>query len=147
MCNLGQQVDQYHSDVKTISKYGPRVGYRFFDLKASGFPAPVSYRTRKTWHKKIAKSDRAPTSMNDNGLYIYHSRAEAIADGGYPEGDFVLCKVKFWGKIVKHERGFRAQFAEIQSLMYRNDAYIDADVASLKKFQKHFKIKPTKFRK
>lgn len=141
MCNLGMEIGKG----KTLEKKKAKIGYRFFNLKESGFPAPVVFRERRTWHKKIARSDKVPTMLNESGLYIYRSRAQALSDGGKPHGEYVLCKVKYWGQTVEHDRGFRAQFAEIQSLMF-DSSFHEADQKILKKFEKKFKIKPTKFR-
>ena len=127
MCNLG---DDLHEE--SIEEKSAKVGWRWFRiLDNTGLFPLYSY---SGWDRKVCAADRKPRwsagclgLRNGSGLYIFNDRATALANkppnservwAGFDPRSIVLAKVRFWGECVKHERGYRAEFAKVEKVVY-----------------------------
>jgi hypothetical protein len=55
----------------------------------------------------------------ENGIHAWRSRDEALAYGefiGAPTEVRILGQVDLWGTVIEHERGYRAEYAQVVSL-------------------------------
>lgn len=71
------------------------------------------------WASKILRADRAPYmdgfTLDRHGIWAYKTLASAKREFSAGMG-YVYGKVKLYGKIVEHTRGYRAEYAEIVGL-------------------------------
>ena len=58
-----------------------------------------------------------PTPTNRAGVYAFRDLKDALCELNITETPVVLGTVKLWGRYVEHERGYRAEFARITSLV------------------------------
>ncbi|HXJ66864.1 MAG TPA: hypothetical protein VNN79_24165 [Actinomycetota bacterium] len=58
-----------------------------------------------------------PKPDNRAGVYAFREPADAYCELSITETPLVLGTVKLWGRYVEHERGYRAEFARITSLV------------------------------
>jgi len=126
MCNIG-----FFSLVKKkILKKNAVVGYRFLNISNEGTLHPISmHRHSNLWNKKVAKANKLLSFDNRNGLYIFNLKEEALSESGLHQNR-VLVKVKYWGIVIAHETGVRAQFAEIERIYFRYKDFFSYDSGS-----------------
>ena len=133
MCQLG------HPTVKRVSnipKSKALVAFKALVLMHDKFQ---SIRGTHRYTNKIMKSDQAPSLLDDwgnksiggncRGFWVYNSPKDLQAQ--YPEACYagalggvnVHARVKVWGKVVKHQLGYRAEFIQITHvLVHRSKA-------------------------
>jgi hypothetical protein len=84
------------------------------------------------WHPdKPASGD-----IGTHGIYSFRHVIQCSEEYGYgslTRGPLLFGKVKIWGEIVEHERGYRSQFAKIVSLDYGDPEFLD-------KFRKIYRV-------
>lgn len=94
------------------------IGYRWFQADFDNVRS--LYMSAYKWQVGWNKADAAPTESNTSGLYSFAKIDLAL---GWCGGDlknalpyaFVLGTVELAGVIVKHEFGYRSQYARIRS--------------------------------
>lgn len=110
MCNLGSILES------TVLAWADRkTGFRWCFTGQPGFTGSLLMPltgTSDTWLKGVAHADYEPHALNSSGLHIFHTQQTAMnqSPGSYC---FALLKVEYWGKIVQHDFGVRAQHARI----------------------------------
>lgn len=139
MCQLNDAVKEV-----VIDRLEPVVCYRWFEIEKNWSDAanahvphnsvirPLNGAFGNPWLVSEAKADSVPrmrtvdqftgevvNSGNKNGLYAYKTKEHALADGN--ANDYVLAKIKIWGKCVEHVDGYRAEFAQILALYPTSD--------------------------
>ncbi len=62
----------------------------------------------------------ASGDVRTHGIYSFQSVVRSRAEYAFvtPRSPLLFGKVKIWGEVVEHERGYRSQFARIVSLDY-----------------------------
>lgn len=115
MCMIGQVVA-----VHDIPRSKPLIVYRAFGIAAEYTRAPhyvlrpVAQTYMGTWGDpdEIAVSHRLPGARNFNGLW-------AFLDPDQRDREFkhnIRGTVAVWGRVVEHEDGVRAEFAQVLEL-------------------------------
>jgi len=78
-----------------------------------------------------------PALTNASGFRAYKSRAdllESIEFKGRGPEYVVLGRVSLWGTAIKHERGYRAEFANPDCLCYFNDSELVQRIQSCARY-------------
>ena len=78
----------------------------------------------------------APASgdITTHGIYSFHHVIRSVAEYSYNvHGTLLFGKVKIWGEVVEHERGYRSEFGKIISLDYGPSELLD-------KFRKVYRL-------
>lgn len=104
MCMIG--------DVKGVRK-GPVTGWRVWKVDSNGELWPIFKWGR--WETEM-RSDYGPLVNNGSGLWAYKSRkkAEQLRRNGDSR---VVGRVRLTGKIIAHEKGYRASRATILGIV------------------------------
>lgn len=96
-------------------------------------PTPTLWSTWQTYHEwkpGTNQADRVPTKdVRWCGLHAYKTMKTAK---GTMTSSQVVGRVKLWGKIVVHERGYRAQYAEVASFAYAGSYVAPSTLEALK---------------
>lgn len=141
MCQLGPSEDMNQTP-RHVERSEGLVGYRWCDVgHETGRLFPLT-TTNPCWQEPVVFADDMvhypPTverhrgswraGSTTNGLHIFDTIERAMADTPYtdaygrsdsehPKARFVLMKVHFWGLVVDHAAGYRAQYAEIMAVL------------------------------
>lgn len=103
------EVPEFHDD-------GAIISYRYVKDLGDGGPllsATVHGLSRGgVWYGGFLQSDRIPTKKNASGIYSCKNPLDPALDD-YAGSDMRLVKIKNWGKVVEHHRGYRSQYAQI----------------------------------
>jgi hypothetical protein len=64
----------------------------------------------------------ASGDVRTHGIYSFRSVVRSKAEYAFatPRSVLLFGKVKIWGEVIEHERGYRSEFARIISLDYGN---------------------------
>lgn len=126
MCMLGKLVKVVEVDSKN-ALIGYRCWYRKNKNKLESLNSPDHF-----WDvNAINEADRPPTTRNDNGLYCYNPDHKRLALGTLNP---YKGKIKIWGKIAIHKKGYRAQYGAVIEI-------INKDVAiAAKRIRKKVKV-------
>ena len=126
MCQLGMEIEQVQ-----IPKKKPRKVYRWFEVQTnnkgvSKLSSLTGQGNQNTWNDGvIVKANKRPklntttwaidvVVFNTNGLYAYSTKKNALEDR--EDETHILGMIEIWGQCVKHEDGYRAEFAKIVAL-------------------------------
>ncbi len=79
----------------------------------------------------------AAADVRTHGIYSFRKVVRSRDEYGYdiPIGHLLFGRIRIWGEIVEHERGYRSQFAKIISLDY-------GDPNLLEKFRLIYRVNP-----
>jgi len=106
--------------VPDYSQY--RVGYREWNVKEPGF-LTASAKDYIWPPKQQYESDPTPTMDNNGGFWAFLDLKELIQSSHYARSENVVFgRVAFWGIVIHHEKGLRAQYAYPLELMYHNES-------------------------
>ena len=98
--------------IKEINKNEPLIAYRVWSLNTEEATIGSYGHSHDIWPKgQIMKTDEVPTSSNDNGLHAWKTMNHALQYAGSSPNIVIIGTIYLWGKIVEHERGYRAEFA------------------------------------
>lgn len=93
---------------------GRYVGYKWLARRADGaLLSPRTYRSH-VWDGGRLTADEVPAQDNTNGVYAAKSRRDPALDDYRSD---VLVRLALSGTVVEHERGYRAEHAEILEVL------------------------------
>lgn len=122
MCDIGRA--KFFKNLVGTTHYtesDPLLGYRFFHVDERKVLLPLSHFSY-TWVGEIAGADLAPAAKGRTGLYGFYDCREAFCQASVDHfwhwnDATVFGQVAFFGKIVHHEKGFRAEKAKVLSII------------------------------
>jgi hypothetical protein len=101
--------------LETEDAFGEVVGWRCWLSPA--LPVLTScYVTNYIWMPRAVEEAKHVEDYNQLGFHAWRDERQAL---GYAIGlgpVVIVGRVKLWGDVIHHEKGFRAQFAKIESL-------------------------------
>jgi hypothetical protein len=110
---IGKQ--QKYLTVPEFDKEGYIISYRYVFDDGKGPPLSVTANGLSRggkWEGGFLQAHRIPTMTNSAGIYsCKHPDDPELAY--YNDYGRRLVKVKNWGKVVEHKRGYRSQYAQI----------------------------------
>lgn len=118
--DIGQQIEIGRANkALEIGEMDPETGmifsyrYVFDDGKGPPLSLTATGMSRGgVWHGGFLQADRMPTLRNKSGIYSCKSPHDPELDY-YADSGRRLVKIKNWGKVVEHKRGYRSQYAQI----------------------------------
>jgi hypothetical protein len=128
MCNLSDQLSNM-KEPELLPYVDRKIGFRWCEIRHGGVLGPISYNgdeVRNPWKQFVAYSDKAPKLDNTNGLYLFTALKEALRQGyncGYLHRAYALVKVEYWGQLVHHKLGVRAERAKMTNIFIDEGNY------------------------
>ena len=112
---------------KSLGHLGIRVGeiiaYRAWRVAQQGWLQPHRDRLCSVYMSEYVWEPDKPASgdVRTHGVYSFRTVVRSSEEYGWygnPYSFLLFGKVKIWGEVVEHERGYRSEFARIVSLDY-----------------------------
>jgi len=99
---------------------GAPIGYKWLRKDREGtLHSPFAY-SHPVWIGGQLTADRAPTMKNTSGIYA----AKNVRDPNlraYRRPGLILVQIRLSGTVVEHDRGFRAEIADVLAVMEETD--------------------------
>ncbi len=103
-------------------RVGEIIGYRAWRVGERSWSNPAQDRLCSVYISDYVWDPDKPASgdVRTHGIYSFRNVIRSSAEYAHtlPNSLLLFGKVKIWGEVVEHERGYRSQFARIISLDY-----------------------------
>ena len=107
-----------HSSIRA----GEIIGYRAWQVAERPWFSRSQNRLCSVYVRDYVWEPDKPASgdVRTHGIYSFQKVVRSRAEYAFvtPRSPLLFGKVKIWGEVVEHERGYRSQFARIVSLDY-----------------------------
>ncbi len=110
---IGRQNKRF--EIPEFDDGGMIISYRYVFDDGKGPPLSVTANGLKRggkWEGGFLQAHRTPTMTNKAGIYSCKHPDDPELDY-YADSGRRLVKIKNWGKVVEHKRGYRSQYAQI----------------------------------
>lgn len=116
--------------------FGETLAYRVWRLHTVGADIVTScYRSDYYWMPRQIEQAQGMTDRNGLGFHAWSNSNSAVGYAMSLGPGIVIGRVKLWGIVVHHQRGYRGEFAKITGFDYlieRGSLYDDEKLAQLR---------------